>query len=121
MLLLIGILIALFVPAPWSVAVVIGAATLEFVETAFSVWVSRRGRPRVGVETLVGATGRVVADCLPAGTVRVGGEIWRARCDAGARSGERVRVRARHGLVLLVDAVGEGDDDGPSSAPAMSR
>ena len=122
MLLLIGILIALFVvPAPWSVVVVVGAAALEFAETAFSVWISRRGVPQVGVETLAGAMGRVVADCLPAGTVRVGGETWRARCDGGARAGDRVRVRARDGLVLIVEPVEHADDDGLSSPPAVGR
>lgn len=122
MLLLIGIMLALLVvPAPWSVVVVIGAAIIEFAETAFSVWISRRGRPRVGVETLVGATGRVVTDCLPLGTVRIGGEVWRARCERGARRGERVRVRGRDGLVLVVEPVEDGDDDGLSSPPAMGR
>jgi membrane-bound serine protease (ClpP class) len=57
----------------------------------------------VGVETLIGATGRVVADCRPDGTVRVKGEIWRARCDEGAGMGTRVRVTGREELLLIVE------------------
>ena len=62
-----------------------------------------RTRAVVGAEALVGALARVVAECRPEGRVRVHGELWRARCDAGAAEGEDVVVRAVDGLTLLVE------------------
>ena len=50
----------------------------------------------------MGAAAEVVEPCFPDGWVRVGGELWRARCEAGADVGARVRVRAVDGLTLLV-------------------
>jgi membrane protein implicated in regulation of membrane protease activity len=37
--------------------------------------------------------------------VRIAGEIWQARCDAGADVGEAVVVREVDGLVLVVEPV----------------
>ncbi len=67
---------------------------------------SRRRRPAVGAEALVGAEAEVVEPCRPVGTVRVRGELWRARCERGAGAGERVRVRAVEGLELVVEPAG---------------
>ncbi len=101
---MIGILLAVFVvPAPWGIPVVAAAVGLEIVETLFWLRRSRRHPPRMGVETLIGTSGRVVEPCRPLGTVRVGGEIWQARCDPGADRHERVRVRGRDGLTLVVE------------------
>jgi membrane protein implicated in regulation of membrane protease activity len=36
--------------------------------------------------------------------VRLNGEIWEARCAAGASPGDRVRVIGRDGLTLVVEA-----------------
>ena len=106
MILLIGIGLALFVvPWPWNVVVVIGAAALELGET-FATWRwSRRGKAKVGPETLIGGSGRVVTPCRPEGTVRIRGEIWQARCEAGADTGDRIRVTGRDPLVLLVEPI----------------
>ena len=103
-ILLIGIGLALFVvPWPWNVPVIIGAALLEFGETVFTWRWSRRQKAKVGPETLVGASGRVVTPCQPDGTVRIKGEIWQARCLAGADIGDRIRVIGREQLVLEVE------------------
>jgi membrane-bound serine protease (ClpP class) len=72
-------------------------------EAAFWVWVSKRRRVQVGAEALVGAVAEVVSECRPEGSVRVQGELWRARCEHGADAGERVRIRALDGLTLVVD------------------
>lgn len=104
MLIVIGILLAVFVvPDPWGIPVVVAAIGLEVAETAFWLRRSRRHPPQLGVETLIGAPGRVVEPCRPVGTVRVGGEVWQARCDAGADRHQRVRVRDRNGLTLVVE------------------
>jgi membrane-bound serine protease (ClpP class) len=101
---LVGVLIAVFVvPDPWTVPVVIAAIGVEVTETLVTMWWSRRAPPKVGVETLIGASGVVVQDCRPIGRVRVRGEIWRARSSEDVESGGRVRVVDRDRLTLLVE------------------
>jgi membrane-bound serine protease (ClpP class) len=101
-----GILLAFFVvPDAWDVPVVIGFGILEVAETTFWWRRSRRGVPKVGAETLIGAIGIAVTDCRPAGTARVRGEIWQARCDVGVAAGQRVRVRDRDGLTLIIEPI----------------
>ena len=102
-----GVLLAFFVvPDAWDVPVVIGFGILEVAETTFWWRRSRRGVPRVGAETLIGAIGIAVTECRPAGTVRVRGEIWQAQCDAGVAAAQPVRVHGRDGLTLIVEPVG---------------
>jgi membrane protein implicated in regulation of membrane protease activity len=99
-LVIVALLLALFVlDGPWSVIVVLVAATIEVVETLVLIRWSRRRRPAVGLEALVGAEAEVVDRRY----VRVGGELWRVR-DLGDRvPGELVRVRAVRGLELEVE------------------
>ncbi|RPI27069.1 MAG: hypothetical protein EHM61_09755 [Acidobacteria bacterium] len=62
--------------------------------------------------SIVGRQGKVVSAVGrppgQTGTVRVNGEIWKARCQqmGTALPGERVRVTAREGLVLRVEPIG---------------
>jgi membrane-bound serine protease (ClpP class) len=99
-----AILLAVFVlPAPWGLAVVGFAAVIEIAETFFWIRLSRRRRIRAGAETLIGDRAEVVSPCRPRGQVRVQGELWRARCEAGADAGETVRIIGREGLTLLVE------------------
>ena len=95
MLLLVAILAAIFLlPAPWGFVAVVGAALVELAELGAFVWYSRRRRPTFGAEALPGETGTVVVACRPLGQIRVGGELWRARCEEGADPGETVVVEA---------------------------
>ena len=104
MLLIGAILLALFLlPDGWALPVVLLAAIIEIGETLFWVWLSRRRGAQMGPETLIGATGEVMSACTPLGQVRVGGELWRARCEEGAEPGDRVRVRALSDLTLVVE------------------
>jgi membrane-bound serine protease (ClpP class) len=57
----------------------------------------------VGAQTLIGREATVISPCRPEGQVRLDGEIWQARCAAGADPGDTVRVTARDGLLLVVD------------------
>jgi membrane-bound serine protease (ClpP class) len=99
-----AILLALFVlPPPWGIVVVGGAALLEVAEAAFWIRLSKRRRPQVGAEALIGASAVVATPCRPLGNVRVAGELWRARCEAGADRGDVVRIRAIEGLTLVVE------------------
>ena len=104
MLLVVAILLAIFVlDEPWSwVAVVLGG-TLELGESWFYVRWSQKRRSDVGVEALIGRRAIVSADCRPHGQVRIAGEIWQARCDAGASAGDEVVVRGIEGLTLVVE------------------
>ena len=101
-----SLLLAVFVlEEPWSwVAVGLGIV-LEIGETLFFFWWSKRRKATVGAETLVGQTAVVSVQCRPLGQVRLAGEIWQARCDAGAAVGEQVVVRELDGLLLVVDPV----------------
>jgi membrane protein implicated in regulation of membrane protease activity len=99
-----AILLAVFVLSqPWGIVLVSAAAVVEVAETLFWIWLSRRRRVQMGPETIVGSVARVVSACRPVGQVRLGGELWRARCEAGADVGERVRVTSLDGLTLLVE------------------
>jgi membrane-bound serine protease (ClpP class) len=103
--LVVALLLAFFVlDEPWDLLVVVGALLLEIGEVFFWFWYTRRRRIQVGAETLIGREGVVVTPCRPRGQVRLQGEIWDARCEAGAAAGERVRVVGREGLTLAVEA-----------------
>ena len=51
---------------------------------------------------MIGETATVVTTCRPDGQVRVGGEIWAARCDEGADIGDEVSIVGRKRLMLFV-------------------
>jgi membrane protein implicated in regulation of membrane protease activity len=103
-LFLIGLLLAVFVlPSPWGLVAVAIGATLDIVETGAFWWWSQRRRASVGVEALVGKVGVAATDLWPEGQVKVGGELWRARCGGGCDAGTRVVVRSVDGLTLVVD------------------
>ena len=104
MLLVGAVLLAVFVlPSPWGVVAIAVAAVVEVGETLFWIRLSRRRRVQVGPETLIGASAEVVTACRPKGQVRIQGELWQARSEAGADAGERVRIRALEGLTLVVE------------------
>jgi membrane-bound serine protease (ClpP class) len=103
-LLTIAILLALFVlPQPWGLVAVAIGATLDIAETGVFLWWSKRRQATVGIDALVGKTGVAVGELWPEGQVKIGGEIWKARCAGGCDAGTRVVVRAVKGLTLEVD------------------
>jgi membrane protein implicated in regulation of membrane protease activity len=103
-LLTIAILLALFVlPQPWGLVAVAVGATLDIAETGVFLWWSKRRKATVGVDSLVGKTGVAVGELWPEGQVKIGGEIWKARCAGGCEPGTKVVVRAVKGLTLEVD------------------
>jgi membrane protein implicated in regulation of membrane protease activity len=97
------LLAVLVLSPPWSYVVVIGAGVVEHAEAWFWWWLSHRREPAVGVETLIGARGAAASPCRPYGQVRVRGELWQGRCDAGADPGDAVVVVAVEGLTLVVE------------------
>ena len=93
----------LVLPYPWNWVAVSLGATVELGEVWFWWWLSHRREPSVGVETLIGARATAVGACRPHGQVRVRGELWQARCDAGAEAGDALRVIGVEGLTLVVE------------------
>lgn len=103
-----GVLIGVFVvPDPWTLPVIGLAVVVEVSETLFTLWWSRRAPPKVGPETLIGSTGRVVEGLRPLGRVRVRGEVWRATSPEEIEAGARIRVTGRDRLTLLVEPADE--------------
>jgi membrane-bound serine protease (ClpP class) len=99
----IAIVLLLALPAPWSVVGFVAGLVLFAGEIGFWHRRVRTRRATVGVETLVGASATVVTACRPDGQVRLHGEIWKARCRAGADPGDVVVVTAQEDLTLVVE------------------
>ena len=89
-------------PTHWGIAAILAGMTIEIAEAAFWIRLSRRFRPAVGVEALVGAEGIAASDCRPDGSVRVMGELWGAVCAEGVSEGEPIVVESVSGLTLRV-------------------
>jgi membrane-bound serine protease (ClpP class) len=89
-------------PTGWGVAAILTGMVIEIGEAGFWIRLSRRRRPAIGAEALVGANGVAVSDCRPEGQVRVGGELWRAVCPEGVSAGEPVVVEGVSELTLRV-------------------
>lgn len=89
-----------YVPLIGAIATV-SAALFLFVG---AMVVKARKRAVVsGPEEMIGLDGEVVSWSGQAGRVRTHGEIWQARGAGALAPGNRVRVRARDGLVLVVE------------------
>jgi membrane protein implicated in regulation of membrane protease activity len=102
--LLVGVLLAVFVvPEPWGYATVAAGGAIEIAEAGYWFRWTRRRRPEVGAEALIGQVGLVVEPCRPEGRVRVRGELWAARCAEELDSGEQARVLELDGLTLVVE------------------
>jgi membrane-bound serine protease (ClpP class) len=104
MLLVTAILLLIFVvPPAIGIPLVILAAIAEVLELVFWRRYLARYRVTTGSEALVGEEATVVEPCAPEGTVRLRGEIWKARSSFPCGAGERVRVTAVDGLTLEVE------------------
>jgi membrane protein implicated in regulation of membrane protease activity len=108
--LLVGaIALAYFVlPPGWGIAVITLGIVIEVAEVGFWIRFLRRYRVTTGAEGLIGLTGEVIESCDPRGRIRLRGEIWHARCPAGAGIGEQVSVTGVDGLTLEVERNGKG-------------
>jgi membrane-bound serine protease (ClpP class) len=103
MLLALAIAGLFVLPDPWRVVVLAVAAVVEVGEVFIWIRFLRRYRVTTGAEGMIGARAEVIQVCLPRGRVRFRGEIWNARCRAGAQVGDRVRVTRVDGLELIVE------------------
>jgi membrane-bound serine protease (ClpP class) len=104
-LIVLGIILLILLPSPWNVVAFVVVLPLWVLELlAWNRTVKRR-RAVVGPQTLVGREAVVTTPCRPRGQVRIDGEIWEATCEAGATSGDAVRVTRVDGLTLVVEPV----------------
>ena len=103
MLILLAIVLLLVLPSPWNAVGFLVVIPLWILELLFWNRSVKNRRKAVGAQTLIGTDAVVTMPCRPDGQVRLGGEIWAARCVAGAAPGDRVRVVGRDGLTLVVE------------------
>ncbi len=89
------------------VIVAVTAVTALFIFTIVTLAIRQRGKPVVsGREQMVGGTGEATDDfAAGSGTVLIHGEHWTARSHGSVERGQKVRVRAMHGLTLEVEPI----------------
>ena len=102
MVLTVAIILALVLPSPANVIVLVAGAIGEVGEIIWGRRLAKRWRPKTGPEAMIGKPAQVVEPCHPYGEVRVHSELWAARCDAGADVGDTVTILALDGLTLVV-------------------
>ena len=79
-----------------------GATAAFFIFIVTMALRTQRQKTTTGVEGLIGQVGTARTPLRPEGRIFVGGELWSARCEEGAETGDKVRVQAVKGLMLLV-------------------
>ena len=121
MVLTLAIILALVLPYPANLAVLVLGAVGEVGEIVWGRRLAKRWRPKVGAETMIGQTADVVEACRPVGQVRVHGELWEARCAAGAAVGDTVRITALEGLTLTVAPVTAGESTVTPATPGSGE
>ncbi len=74
-------------------------------------------RKELGPESMIGLEGSAIEEISESGSVRVRGEIWRARSDSGkiAKGEDIVVVSVEDNLQLIVRAQSRGTANGPES------
>jgi membrane-bound serine protease (ClpP class) len=107
MLIFLAVALLLILPSPWNLVAFLVLLPLWVLELFGWNRTTKRHRKAVGAETLIGREAVVSEPCRPVGQVRLDGEIWEARCEAGASTGDRVRVTGRQRLTLIVEPVAE--------------
>ena len=92
----------------WAIAAAVAGTLLFFVSVMTAALRVRLRRPITGEEAIVGMVGEAKTDIAPEGTVMTKGTLWRARTmETGIAAGEKVKVKATEGLVLLVEPLNE--------------
>jgi len=95
---------------PWMLIVPVAVASALFSFFVAGMAIKARARPVVtGAEEMIGAAGEILEDMEHEGWARIHSEQWRVRSTMPLTRGSRVRVRARHDLVLDVEPEKEND------------
>lgn len=98
-------IVGLFVlPSPWNVILFGLAVFFEIGEIYLWIRFLERYRVRGGAEGMLGERAVVIEACDPNGLVRVRGEVWKARAEAGSalEEGARATVLSVEGLTVAV-------------------
>ena len=106
MLIIVAFLLLFVLPKPWNLVGFLVVIPLWVLELLAWNRTMKSRRKVVGAQTLIGREAVVLRACQPRGQVRIDGEIWEARCDAGAAEGDAVRVVDRNNLTLIVEPAG---------------
>ena len=122
MLLATAVVLMLFVLPTWlGVTAVAVALVAEIGELVLWRRFLDRIRVTTGAEGLVGATGEAITACDPDGSVRIRGEIWKARAEPPVARGERIVVGAVEGLTLAVAPAAARDGSRMDPADIATR
>src|SRR5262245_29914605 len=105
MLIFLAVALLLILSSPWNLIAFLVLLPIWVLELFGWNRTTKRHRKAVGAQTLIGREAVVSEPCRPVGQVRLDGEIWEARCAAGASTGDRVRVTGRERLTLIVEPV----------------
>jgi len=91
--------------SPWLIFVVVFITASFFVFALTKAFMTRRRKPRTGMEGIIGEKGVVREAITPTkeGTVFVQGTLWKATSDVKLTKGTKVRVTGIDGLVLKVE------------------
>ena len=90
----------------WALIVPIAATTALFTFLVVGMAIRARKRPVVtGSEEMLGAEGEVIDDMQNEGWARVHSELWRIHSSIPLARGSKVRVTARHDLILEVKPI----------------
>jgi membrane-bound serine protease (ClpP class) len=91
---------------PWTLIVPIGIISAFFSFIVIGMAIRARTQPIVtGAEELVGAEGEILDDVETEGWARVHSERWQVRSRVPIARGKKVRVTARHDLILEVEPI----------------
>ncbi|MFN2389305.1 MAG: nodulation protein NfeD [Actinomycetota bacterium] len=97
--------------SPGTIAFAVALTLIFFVSVMTAALRVRLRRPVTGEEGIVGTIGEATTDIAPEGTVLTKGALWRARTmETGIAQGERVKIMATEGLILLVEPLHESPD-----------
>jgi len=108
-LILLAVVLLVVLPKPWNLIAFIVLLPVWVLELVFWSRTVRGRRRAVGAQTMIGRAALVISPCRPLGQVRLDGEIWQARCEQGADSGDTVRVTAIDRLTLVVEPAAPAD------------
>jgi len=90
----------------WALIVPIAATTTLFIFLVIGMAIRARNRPVVtGAEELLNAEGEVLDDIETEGWARVHSELWRVHSQVPLARGAKIRVTARHDLILEVKPI----------------
>ncbi|HEX2050826.1 MAG TPA: nodulation protein NfeD [Actinomycetota bacterium] len=108
--------------SPWAIAGSVALTLLFFVSVMTAALRVRLRRPVTGEEAMVGVVGEAKTDIAPEGTVVTKGTLWRARTmETAIAAGERVKVMATEGLVLLVEPLHDEPEPPSEARPARTH